>query len=240
PNGHVLIADENNNRVIEVTVDQHIVAQFTGAGSVSGAAFASRLPNGNTLISDSNNNRIIEVDPTDNIVWQYATNLQRGSNPAPLPTRAVRLRSGHTLISDQFNNRVIEETRAGEIVYQQGALNVAGAGFNHVNGHYDAKAIGAFTGLTPPFNCHSPAEPPAGARRGCAAALSQRPRGPGGEVRRECEGSESGHARKQLRQLRALPGQLRLHSGTVPALSREAREGQRLVQRLGPADVSYS
>src|SRR5207253_1725424 len=85
------------------------------------------LPNGNTLISDSNNNRIIEVDPTDNIVWQYATNLQRGSNPAPLPTRAVRLRSGHTLISDQFNNRVIEVTRAGEIVFQQGALNVAGA-----------------------------------------------------------------------------------------------------------------
>ena len=152
PNGHVLIADENNNRVIEVSVDQHIVTQFTGAGSVSGAAFASRLPNGNTLITDSNNNRIIEVDPTDNIVWQYATNLQRGSNPAPLPTRAVRLRNGHTLISDQFNDRVIEVTRAGEIVFQQGALNVAGAGFDQLNGPYDAKAIGDFTGLTPPFN----------------------------------------------------------------------------------------
>ncbi len=74
-----------------------------GAG---GARLASRLPNGNTLITDSNNNRIIEVDPTDNIVWQYATNLQRGSNPAPLPARAVRLRNGHTLISDQFNNRM--------------------------------------------------------------------------------------------------------------------------------------
>src|SRR2546430_15622189 len=122
------------------------------AGSVSGAAFASRLPNGNTLITDSNNNRIIEVDPTDNIVWQYATNLQRGSNPAPLPTRAVRLRNGHTLISDQFNDRVIEVTRAGEIVFQQGALNVAGAGFNQLSGPYDAKAIGDFTGLTPPFN----------------------------------------------------------------------------------------
>lgn len=42
------------------------MAQFTGGGSVIGAAFASRLPKGNTLITDSNNSRIIEVDPTDN------------------------------------------------------------------------------------------------------------------------------------------------------------------------------
>src|SRR5438270_5046936 len=130
PSGHVLIADENNSRVIEVTVDQHIVAQFTGAGSVSGAAFASRLPNGNTLISDSNNNRIIEVDPTDNIVWQYATNLQRGTNPAPLPPPAVRLRTATTLISNQFNNGATEVTRPGETGSKRGALNVPGRAFN--------------------------------------------------------------------------------------------------------------
>jgi hypothetical protein len=149
--GHVLIADENNNRVIEVTVDKQIVKTFTGSGSVSGAAFASRLRNGNTLITDSNNNRIIEVNSSDVVVWQYATNTQPGSNPNPLPTRAVRLRNGHTLISDQFNNRVIEVTREGEIVFQQGALNVLGSDFNQLNGPYDAKVVGDFTGLTPPF-----------------------------------------------------------------------------------------
>jgi hypothetical protein len=150
-NGHVLIADENNNRVIEVTVDKQIVKTFTGSGTVSGAAFASRLRNGNTLITDSNNNRIIEVSPSDAIVWQYATNTLPGSNPNPLPTRAVRLRNGHTLISDQFNNRVIEVTRQGEIVFQQGVLNVLGSGFDQLNGPYDAKVVGDFTGLTPPF-----------------------------------------------------------------------------------------
>ncbi len=119
---------------------------------MSGAAFASRLPNGDTLITDSNNNRIVEVNRNDQTVWQYITNTLPGSNPSPLPTRAVRLRNGNTLISDQFNNRVIEITTAGKIVFQQGALNVPGSGFNQLNGPYDAKVIGDFTGLSPPFD----------------------------------------------------------------------------------------
>lgn len=150
-NGHILIADENNNRVIEVRPNKTIAKTFTAGGTVSGAAFASRLPNGDTLITDSNNNRAVEVDGNDNVVWQYFTNTPLG-NPAPLPTRAIRLHNGNTLISDQFNNRVIEVTEAGQIVFQQGALNVMGNGFNLLNGPYDAKQIGDFTGLTPPFD----------------------------------------------------------------------------------------
>jgi hypothetical protein len=151
-NGHILIADESNNRVIEVKPNLQIVKQFTAQGTVSGAAFASRLPNGDTLISDSNNNRIVEVNGNDHVVWQYVTNSQPGSNPNPAPTRAIRLENGDTLISDQFNDRVIEVTKAGKIVFDQGALNAPGDGFNELNGPYDAKQIGDFTGLTPPFD----------------------------------------------------------------------------------------
>ena len=151
-NGHVLIADESNNRVIEIKANGAIAATFTAGGSVNGAAFASRLPNGDTLISDSANNRIVEVDATDHIVWQYVTNNGANSNPNPNPTRGVRLRNGNTLISDQFNNRVIEVTPAGKIVFQQGQTNVGGNGFNQLNGPYDAKQIGDYTGLTPPFD----------------------------------------------------------------------------------------
>jgi hypothetical protein len=151
-NGHILIADESNDRVIEVKPSGQIVKQFTAGGAVSGAAFASRLPNGDTLISDSNNNRVVEVNGQDKVVWQYITNLQAGSNSAPAPTRAVRLHNGDTLISDQFNDRVIEVTKAGKIVFDQGDLNVPGDGFNDLNGPYDAKQIGDFTGLTPPFD----------------------------------------------------------------------------------------
>lgn len=150
-NGHILIADESNNRVIEIRPNGQLVKQFTAQNTVSGAAFASRLRNGDTLISDSNNNRIVEVNGNDQVVWQYVTNTQPGSNPSPAPTRAVRLANGDTLISDQFNDRVIEVNKAGKIVFQQGALNVPGDGFNELNGPYDAKQIGDFTGLTPPF-----------------------------------------------------------------------------------------
>jgi hypothetical protein len=156
--GHILIADENNNRVIEVTIDHQIVKKFTAGGTVRGAAFASRLPGGNTLITDSNNNRAVEVDPSDVMVWQYVTNTQSGSNANPLPTRAIRLLNGDTLISDQFNNRVMEVTRGKQIVFQQGKLNVPGSGFDRLNGPYDAKAIGDFTGLTPPFDFDADAD----------------------------------------------------------------------------------
>ncbi|HYL06000.1 MAG TPA: hypothetical protein VE075_08160, partial [Thermoanaerobaculia bacterium] len=127
-NGHVLIADESNDRVIEVRRDHRIVATFTAGGTVSGAAFASRLPDGHTLITDANNSRAVEVDSQDKVVWQYVTNTEAGSNPAPLPTRAIRLRNGNTIISDQFNHRVIIVDTGGNIVTQYGSLNAPGYG----------------------------------------------------------------------------------------------------------------
>lgn len=151
-NGNILIADENNNRAIEVTPDYQIARQFTAGGTLSGVAFASRLKNGNTLITDANHNRIVEVNPADVVVWEYATNTQPGSDPNPQPTRAVRLRNGNTLISDQFNDRVIEVNPAKQIVFEQGQLNLPGVGFNQLNGPYDAKRVNDFTGLTPPVD----------------------------------------------------------------------------------------
>jgi hypothetical protein len=155
-NGHILIADENNNRVIEVTHDNNkqIVWHYgepSNPAIVNFAAFASRLPNGNTLITDSGNARIIEVTPDKHVVWTYVTNTRHGSIAAPLPTRAVRTRNGLTLISDQFNHQVIAVNRGGEIVFSQGAINKPGNGFNRLYGPYDAKVVGDYTGLTPPF-----------------------------------------------------------------------------------------
>jgi hypothetical protein len=102
------------------------------------------------------------VDANDNIVWQYYTDTDPNSVPAPLPTRAVRLKNGDTLISDQFNNRVIRVNQAGTIVRSSG-LPLAGGGpiGNNVGydihtaqkglyAPYDAKVIGDYTGLTPP------------------------------------------------------------------------------------------
>jgi len=155
-NGHILISDENNDRAIEVDRGHHIIMTFTADGSASGVAFASRLKNGHTLLTDSNHNRVVEVDAHDHPVWQYLTNTQDGSNPAPLPTRAIRTRDGNTIISDQFNHRVIIVDGDGNIVASYGNLNAPGFGKKNtsegLNAPYDAKRIGDYTGLTPPFD----------------------------------------------------------------------------------------
>jgi hypothetical protein len=155
-NGHILISDQGNNRAIEVDRAKHILRTFTAGGTASIVAFASRLKNGDTLLTDSGNSRIVEVDAHDSVVWEYFTNTDPASNPAPLPTRAVRLANGDTLISDQFNNRVFAVNHAKAIVASYGQLNVAGfdpmnVSNSGLNAPYDAKVVNDFTGLTPPF-----------------------------------------------------------------------------------------
>jgi sugar lactone lactonase YvrE len=162
-NGHILIADQSNNRAIEVTRGDEIVRTFTAGDTVNTVAFASRLENGDTLLTDAGNSRAVEVDAHDNIVWQYVTDTNALSVAAPLPTRAVRLRDGDTLISDQFNNRVIRVSHAGHIVASYGLPLAGGGAIGNNVGYdthtsqaglyapYDAKVVGDYTGLTPPF-----------------------------------------------------------------------------------------
>jgi hypothetical protein len=164
-NGHILICDENDNVAIEVThtTPSTVVHTYTQAGGMlfSAVAFASRLHNGHTLITDSGNARIVETDENGSVFWQYFTNTDPNSNPrggtGPLPTRAVRLRNGNTLISDQYNHRVIEVSPDMQIVRTFGKINSLGYDTHNVadgglNSPYDAKRIGDYTGITPPFD----------------------------------------------------------------------------------------
>jgi hypothetical protein len=116
------------------------------------------------LLTDSGNARVVEVDASDNIVWQYDINTNSPSVAAPLPTRAVRLANDDTLISDQFNNRVIRVSFTSKKIVADYGLPLAGGGAigNNVGydlhttqkglySPYDAKIVGDYTGLTPPF-----------------------------------------------------------------------------------------
>lgn len=163
-NGNILIADENNNRAIEVTRQHMVVRAFTVGGTLGACAFASRLPDGHTLLTDAGNSRAVEVDANDGFVWQFVTDTDPLSVAAPLPTRAVRLANGDTLISDQFNNRVIRVSSAGVIVASFGLPLAGGTAIGVNSGYdlkttqnglyapYDAKIVGDYTGLTPPFD----------------------------------------------------------------------------------------
>lgn len=152
-NGNILIADAGNNRVIEVSRGHKTVWRCGDSGadeSLNGPSFACRLENGNTLITDSGNNRILELNRRGDTVMEFVTSQQSGSVADPLATRAVRLDNGHTLISDQFNHQVIEIDSDSKVVFTQGSMGAAGNGSNQLNGPCDAKAIGDYTGLTPP------------------------------------------------------------------------------------------
>ena len=152
-NGHILIADEGNNRVIEVTRKKQIVWSYgcSTCSELNAVAFASRLRNGDTLLTDGGNNRIVDVDAGGNVLWTYYTNARAGSVSNPAPSRAVMLRNGNVLISDQNNMQVIEIDSNQNIVWSQGTVGIAGNGFDMLNGPYDAKVIGDYTGITPPF-----------------------------------------------------------------------------------------
>jgi len=151
-NGHILIADEGNNRVIEVDRKKHIHWSYGCAtcSELNAAAFASRLSDGTTLITDGGNNRILDVASDGTVIWSYYTNARPGSVSNPAPSRALMLKNGNVLISDQYNMQVIEIDSNQNIVWSQGQIAVAGNGFDMLNGPYDAKVNGDYTGITPP------------------------------------------------------------------------------------------
>jgi outer membrane protein assembly factor BamB len=71
-NGTVLVADSENDRVVELnaTTDE-VVWQYGGRGLLHWPRDADRLPNGNTLVVDTFNNRVVEINRAGEVVWKY-------------------------------------------------------------------------------------------------------------------------------------------------------------------------
>jgi outer membrane protein assembly factor BamB len=66
PNHDIMIVDQGNNRVVEVTKDKQIVFSYSNLNNPNSAEV---LSNNHVLIADENNNRVIEIDRLGNIVW---------------------------------------------------------------------------------------------------------------------------------------------------------------------------
>jgi outer membrane protein assembly factor BamB len=137
--GNILIADQFNNRVIEVGPTGNIIWSF-GLGpndftdkSIIGVNDAERVglltlmagtgtPPGVIPQSPGGapDNRVMFVGPDGRIVWQYGQFGVTGSGPDQLntPVQCTYLPNTDVLITDQGNGRIIEVDRAKKIVWQ--------------------------------------------------------------------------------------------------------------------------
>ncbi len=118
PNSHVLITDQGNGRVIEVTRGKRIVWSYPGTNTNPGDQLnspnsAELLENGHVLIADENNNRAIEVTRADVIVKTFTAGGTAGAIAF-----ASRLPNGHTLLTDAGNSRAVEVDANDAIVWQ--------------------------------------------------------------------------------------------------------------------------
>lgn len=111
-NGHFLVTDRNNNRVIEIDRSGKVYWQQVGLNRPHNSDW---LPNGHLLISDSDNNRVMELDRSRQLVWSYGGD---GKEPLYWPRDVDKLESGHYLITDSRHHRVVEVTPGGEEVWE--------------------------------------------------------------------------------------------------------------------------
>jgi hypothetical protein len=158
-----LIADQFNNRVIEVDRAGNILWQFgrgpndVSAASIIGVNDAQRVgeltlmagtgapPATEPACPDAGcaDNRVLLVDRSGEIVWQYGQFGVTGHGPNELntPVQNTYLPNGDVLITDQGNQRVIEvERRSKKIVWQYGT-GVAGSGSNQLNNPNSAELL---------------------------------------------------------------------------------------------------
>jgi len=161
--GNILIADQSNNRVIEVDPATHNIVWTFGDGSsipgptsVVGTNDAERVGN-LTLIAGTDvppglepscpngcaDNRVMLVDEKGQIVWQYGQAGVTGSgwNELNTPIQNTFLPNGNVMITDQVNERVIVVTMQKQIVWQYGMTGVSGSGFNQLSNPNSAELL---------------------------------------------------------------------------------------------------
>jgi hypothetical protein len=118
PSFDVLITDQANNRIIEVSFEKKIVWEYPGintnaAARLNGPNSAELLENGHILIADQGNNRALEVTGADKIVKI----LTAGGTLNTLAF-ASRLEDGDTLLTDAGNARIVEVDANDHVVWE--------------------------------------------------------------------------------------------------------------------------
>jgi DNA-binding beta-propeller fold protein YncE len=130
-NGNTVIADQSNNRAIEVDADGLLVWQWGSWETLNGPYCCQRLDDGHTLLTDWSHHVVLEVNDDGDVVWQYGETKRSGDGQGLLnyPEMATRLPNSNTLIADTRNNRVLEVHPEGNIIW-----SYTGEGLHKLNG----------------------------------------------------------------------------------------------------------
>lgn len=161
--GNILIADQFNNRVLEVDPATNEIIWWFGDGSSVAGPTSVVAPNDIQRVGKLNlvagtgapagsepncpngcaDNRVMLIDENGDIVWQYGQAGVTGSgfNELNTPVQNTYLPNGDVLIADQGNQRVIEVNPDLQIVWQQGMTGVAGSKFNQLNNPNSAELL---------------------------------------------------------------------------------------------------
>lgn len=126
--GHLLIADQKNNRVIELNGTGQIVWQIGGKDKkeLIYPHSAIRLRSGTTLVTDSETDKVIEYSKTGRVYWELTHREGFRDMFLRRPVHAIRLINGNTLVVDQGNHRVFEINHLDKIVWQYGITATVG------------------------------------------------------------------------------------------------------------------
>jgi hypothetical protein len=118
-NGNLLVVDQNNRRVFEITRAKEIVWSFEGLEHLSSPYQAQKLDSGNVLITDWGAHYVFEINLAGEIVWSFGEKKVAGADDAHLsyPESAQRLPSGNTLIVDTRNERILEVEPSGAVTW---------------------------------------------------------------------------------------------------------------------------
>ncbi len=137
-NAYTLIADIDNNRVVEIDYDKwnwqygSNTSRGFGINQLKRPRFAIRMNANRTLITDTDNHRIIEVGRNREFYWLYGQNGSAGfgDNQMDKPSSAIPMENGNILIADTDNDYVVEVTRGNKRIWQYGYSDWSGGGLS--------------------------------------------------------------------------------------------------------------
>jgi NHL repeat-containing protein len=127
-NGHFLVCDAGNGRVLELDANRHVAWQF-GDSTIERHWFSfprsAECSGPETyLVADTANDRVVQVRDAEIRVWPTP-----GAAQLFWPRCARLTPAGSLLVADGRNSRVVELSVTGEVLNELGQLNLEGGLF---------------------------------------------------------------------------------------------------------------